>query len=147
MAGAMLQVEGKELERLQNRLERFMGRVTQPAQGLKLIAAALESQTKERIVREKRDSEGRDWKQWSEKYKRTRDANKSLLRNKDHLLQDIAADSDIDSATVFTTLDYGRTHQVGDDTRNIPARPFLGLSRQNALEIEEIFTDWIERQL
>lgn len=36
---------------------------------------------------------------------------------------------------------YGDTHQFGDPDRNIPARPFLGLSDQDKAEVLEIIHD------
>lgn len=43
-----------------------------------------------------------------------------------------------DSVAVGTNEAYGPTHQFGDDNRNIPARPFLGLSdADDVLDIVE----------
>ncbi|MGB0468325.1 MAG: phage virion morphogenesis protein [Pontibacterium sp.] len=42
---------------------------------------------------------------------------------------------------------YAATHQFGDDRRNIPARPFLGISDGDEREILEILQDEILSQL
>lgn len=40
---------------------------------------------------------------------------------------------------------YGATHQIGDDTRNIPERPFLSRSAQDDTEILAILRDHLQR--
>lgn len=42
-----------------------------------------------------------------------------------------------------TNLIYGATHQFGDEDRNIPARPFLGINRDDEEEIIRIIEDHI----
>lgn len=42
---------------------------------------------------------------------------------------------------------YGATHQYGDDTRGIPARPFLGISDKDEAEILAILMDWMSQPL
>ncbi len=43
-----------------------------------------------------------------------------------------------------TPMIYGATHQFGDPKRNIPARPFLGISQDDRGEIFDILQDHIE---
>lgn len=147
MAGTSITVDDRELQRLEKRLSMFWRRLSRPTQGMKAVATIIESQTKRRIQDEKESPDGQKWEDWSPKYAETRHANNSLLENRGHLYKDIASDYGSDFAEAFTSLIYGRTHQEGDDTRNIPARPYFGLSRDNADEVAEVFAEWTERQL
>jgi len=38
---------------------------------------------------------------------------------------------------------YAATHQLGDESRGIPARPFLGISQDDENEIVWILEDWL----
>ena len=46
-----------------------------------------------------------------------------------------------------TDRKYGATHQFGDPERNIPARPFLGLSDADRAEIVAILREHLERAM
>jgi phage virion morphogenesis protein len=46
---------------------------------------------------------------------------------------------------VGTNKVYAATHQFGDASRNIPARPFLGLSAEDVRDIREIIQDHMRR--
>lgn len=46
-----------------------------------------------------------------------------------------------------TNLDYAATHQFGDPRRNIPAREFLGISRDMEQDIEELVGDFVEEEI
>lgn len=73
------------------------------------------------------------------------------LHGKTQLLRDdIFAFSSADEAGVATggdTKKYAATHQFGDDDRNIPARPFFGLSDEDETEIIDIIHDHLSRAL
>jgi len=147
MAGSAIEIRSEELERLNARMNRFFRNVTHPTQGMRLIANMLESQTRRRIESEKKSPDGEQWQGWSEKYAKTRHGRNSLLRNRDNLYKSITADFGSDFAQTYTEMVYGRRHQEGDDEINLPARPFMGLSRDNQKEVEEVFADWVEGRL
>lgn len=42
---------------------------------------------------------------------------------------------------------YAATHHYGDPDRNIPARPFMALNRQDERKISNIFLDYLDRRL
>ncbi len=48
---------------------------------------------------------------------------------------------------IGTPLIYGATHQFGDPRRNIPARPFLGLSTSDEQELLDILNDHLSRAM
>lgn len=109
------------------------------------IAALLENQTKRRIADEKEAPDGTAWAEWSPDYAATREPHHSLLIDTQNLLDSIAGQSSDGAATVGTDLVYGPAHQYGTD--RIPARPFLGLSKDNADEINEAIKAWLEELL
>jgi phage gpG-like protein len=47
----------------------------------------------------------------------------------------------------ISNIVYAATHQFGDDERNIPARPYLGLSQENAQDVLDVIEDWIDQQI
>jgi len=49
-----------------------------------------------------------------------------------------------DEVQVGSNLIYAATHQFGDPARNIPARPFLGLSTDDRTEILALAQAWLE---
>lgn len=146
MAGTAIEIKGEELKRLTQRLRLFMRRVSKPKGGLEKVAAVIESQTKRRIKEDKAAPGGGLWKAWSLNYMFTRHANHALLENTGALYDDIASEADENSAVIFTTMIYGATHQFGDSSRNIPARPYLGLGFRDTQEVEEVFADWMRGQ-
>lgn len=152
MAGAALAVEvnDAELRALNTRVNRMLSRVQNPADAMDHIAGMLESQTKGRIEDEKKAPDGTPWAEWSPDYAATRILgvhSKLIAKKKPGLFDDIAHESDAFKAEVFASLEYALTHQLGDDSRGIPARPYMGLSRENTADIEQTMAEWIEGQL
>ena len=154
MAGAILEVRGEELTKLNARLGTFFARVKKPAEGMKVLASTLVSQTKGRILDERSSPEGVAWAGWSKKYAKTRHGNHKLLQAEGNLWKDLSPDHGDDFAQAYTSMIYGRIHQAGSPAtdkngrdQNIPARPYLGLSPDNAAELESVFSAWVEAQL
>jgi len=145
--GATLEVSSQELDRLGARLNGWLKSVTKTGDVMEVAAAILESQTRRRIDKEKTEPVGERWVEWSEKYRRTRHGNQSILVSSGSLLDDIASEADTKSASAFTSMIYGPTHQFGDEDRNIEARPFLGVSKDNVNEIENAVSDWLQETL
>ncbi|MCC6135518.1 MAG: phage virion morphogenesis protein [Candidatus Contendobacter sp.] len=48
---------------------------------------------------------------------------------------------------IGTPLIYGATHQFGNPQKNIPARPFLGLSSSDEAELLDILNDHLSRAM
>jgi len=65
----------------------------------------------------------------------------------DEHLRRLVTNSSCSGVEIGTPLVYGATHQFGDDDRNIPARPFLGLSDADRDEIEALAVDHLEDAL
>lgn len=113
---------------------------------LDAIGQLVENQTKRRIQTEKESSEGKAWEDWSTGYAATRHGNHSLLQNLGHLQQSIThnviAGVDVE---VGTNVIYSAVHQFGYPPKNIPARPYLGVSKENEREIEKTVAAYLKR--
>jgi len=104
------------------------------------LGALLESSTKRRIDAEKQAPDGEAWVPWSEAYDETRGEQHSLLVGENDLLESVQNYSTGSTVEVGTPLIYGAIHQFGgaDVESNIPARPYLGMSEEDARAIETL---------
>lgn len=92
--------------------------------------------------------DGTPWEPLSPGYKarKKRNADKILVLD-DHLIGELAYQADSNSVQVGTAMIYGATHQFGDPGRNIPTRPFLGVSTDDEAEILAILQDHLVNAL
>lgn len=98
---------------------------------------------------EEEDPEGRAWDEWAESYEMTAAfENVGILRKTEDLF---FAAIDPSSYTVLRSglyfdpsglPEYWVYHQEG--TGKIPARPFIGLSEEAQIAIEELFFQWMQ---
>ena len=146
MSGAALRYDLSAAERIRQKVERIAGLDRRKL--LDVIGAEVEGQVRRRIESEKAGPDGVPWPLWSERYRATRHGGHSLLEGAGYgggLLGSIDHQVDEDSVEVGTSLLYGATHQFGDDDRNIPARPYLGLSGGNEDDLLAVVEDWLDR--
>jgi phage gpG-like protein len=68
----------------------------------------------------------------------------NILLASRELRDSITNDWNSTSAWVGTNNKYARTHQLGDDSRNIPARPFLELNNEDRDEILRDVSKYLE---
>ena len=61
----------------------------------------------------------------------------------DELLRLLASSIEGDTVVIGTNRVYGATQQFGDPYRNIPARPFLGVSDQDEADLLGIIQDYV----
>ena len=93
-------------------------------------------------------AEGKAWEPLSESYRLRKKKNKDKILILDSNLRDTLAYNAINGSVEFGTPSiYGATHQFGDDDRNIPARPFLGVSGSDETEINHLALDYVENAL
>ena len=111
------------------------------------IGVLMVAQTRERLETTKKSPSGKSWKKWSDKYKKTRKPNHSLLSNEGELTQSIAFNISGNELQVGSDLIYAGTHQYGNPDRNIPQREFLGMSKQNEVEIYTELDDYMNSLL
>lgn len=146
MAGAAFELAVANEGRLREDLRR-MARGLDAAQRRQLLddlGALLESQTKERFE-EKRGPRGDEWEPWQDaRYRKAQTGRgKSLLEDEGDLLGSIVPAVDGDQVTVGSVKEYAATHQYGDEERNIPARPYLGLSERDVGELGELVEEFV----
>lgn len=145
MSGAVLTYDGRGLKRVAKPID-SLAQIDRRAL-MDVVGATIESQTKRRIEDEKTDPEGTRWQAWSEGYAETRHQGNSLLMGAgdldDSLTHTVLLGADC--VEVGSNLIYAATHQYGDERRNIPARPYLGISSDDEAEIYAVLDDFLER--
>lgn len=117
--------------------------------------------TKDRF-RSQTDPSGRPWKPLSDDYRKRKKRNKDKVLTLDGYLSGTinynAARAHVD---VGSPMEYAGTHQFGAAKGafgstatgqpipfgEIPERPFLGLSRDDAAEVELLVRDWLAGQI
>ncbi|KEA51797.1 MULTISPECIES: phage virion morphogenesis protein [Mangrovibacter] len=80
---------------------------------LESIGATVESQTRRRISDEKTSPAGEKWQDWSERYRKTRNGNQSLLQGNGDLLDSIQFITERGRVRVGSPLAYAAVHQDG----------------------------------
>ena len=137
----------RELERLAERLDRLAGVALDDL--MDTIGSEVESQTRRRIESERSDADGTEWDAWSETYKATRHGGHQLLQGEGDLLDSITYQVTGEAVIVGTNLIYGAIHQLGGEPVGIPipARPYLGISKENEDDILDIVELWIDDQV
>lgn len=93
--------------------------------------------------------DGSPWQEWSEDYAKTLESHQSLLvaNSKegaqlwDSLTHQVIGD---EAVLVGTNVIYAATHQFGDESRGIPARPFLGIDE---IDLAQIIDGYFEELL
>jgi len=111
------------------------------------VGALVADQTTRRIDAEKTAPDGTPWAPWSPRYaariaRRKGVSGRSLLVGEGNLLGSIQNYVSGPDIVVGTNIEYGAIHQFGGDPGaeggGIPARPYLGVSIENAAEIEDL---------
>lgn len=88
--------------------------------------------------------DGERWQELSPAYSRRKKKNTSRILRLDGFLEDLMRWQATAARLSFgTDRIYGATHQFGDDSRNIPARPYLGISDDDRSRIIRV----LERHL
>ncbi|MGE4489277.1 MAG: phage virion morphogenesis protein [Kiritimatiellales bacterium] len=116
------------------------------------IGALVVSQTQERIANTKRGPDGDAWPDWSEVYAQTRHGGQSLLfaEGNPGLLSSLTHLVQSGGVEVGSNLVYAAHHQFGSDKPSgrgsgVPARPYLGISSEDAEAIERLCVHFVER--
>ena len=88
------------------------------------------------------DPEGRPWAPLSPRYKKRKRRQQDLILVLDSYLKGtLAKRVSAGRLEIGSNRIYAATHQLGDEGRNIPARPFLGLAGEDKAEILAIIED------
>ncbi len=126
---------------------------------LKDIGVEMEAQTRERID-ESKAPDGSAWTPWAEateKYVRRYARGSRMLRRSGsgggRLYERIASTvRGGDAVIVGVDVPYGEIHQEGGNAGRglrvrIPARPYLGTSKENEQEIQSLIREWVQERL
>lgn len=139
-----LTVHAAELEGLQRRLSRLGGVLREEL--LDGVGALLESSARDRIGNTKTDPDGQPWDNWSPAYAADRPNGKGLLQDSNALLDSLSHETRPPSEVIiFAATVYAATHQFGRGA--IPARAYLGISRDDERDIQSLLDDLIEDAL
>jgi phage gpG-like protein len=103
---------------------------------MRQVGQGVELQTRMRIYHEKTDPEGNRWRPWSANYAKTRKPQHSLLIDTHDMVDSIDSKSTDQTATIFSDVFYAGYNQA--------TRPFLGVSQQNASDIEQFLAPVLE---
>lgn len=152
MSGAFVTSELEGLAPIVARLN-ALGSQRQLGEGLANIGGIVQGQTQRRLSEDKSSPDGEAWAAWSPAYAEGRKKGKKLLDDSGALITSMAWDVTSDDLRVGSNLIYAALHQFGgtDDmapgAAAVPARPFLGVSPDDAVEIEDAMGAWIESVL
>ncbi|MGL4224621.1 MAG: phage virion morphogenesis protein [Vibrio sp.] len=140
--------------RVQEQLGRQMQDALLALQSLKMpmdvVGQEVLSQTLERITGEQKSPDGTPWVAWSDSYRQYQAKKQSggaFLDASGQLIDSLNYEAAANEVLIGTNLVYAATHQFGDDERNIPARPYLGLSKQNELDLVKAIEHAIALQM
>ena len=146
MAGVALTYDVAQLDVAASILNGISGLI-EPAMITNTVAAVIESQTRRRIQDEKTAPDGTPWADWSPAYAETRHSGQSFLQGDGDLLDSIFGEQRGDDAVVGSPLVYAAIQQHGGaevGKPELPARQFLGVSDDNAREIEDVVITYLQ---
>ncbi len=150
----MIEVDTTALDRMVPRVRGLAQQIKRPAGIMRIVAQGVELQTKHRIRNEKTAPDGKRWAPWSEAYAKTRKKGlHSLLMDTWAMVDEkLGSKSTATTATIFNTREWAGRHQTGGFSLGargsatvLPARPFLGLSRDNADDIQNWLAPALEQ--
>lgn len=109
------------------------------------LASAMRAQTRDRF----RDEVGPDGKEWVAS-QRAVDENGKTLQDTRHLFKSIVTEAEPFAARIGTARVDSAIHQFGGKAGRggaveLPARPYLGVNRDDAAELEDVVLDHIRR--
>ena len=114
---------------------------------LNIIGERILRHTGERFTAQ-RDADGSPWKPLRPATLRHK-KNPMILTESHHLRGSIRHQASDNVLRVGTNKVYGAIHQLGGKAGrgrkvNIPARPYLGIGKDDSKDIVEVLTDWLE---
>ena len=151
MSGAFITSEFEGLRPVLDRMN-ALANPRLAGEGLAQLGGLVENQTTARFD-ERRSPEDEAWAAWSPGYAKDRKKGQSLLvasgGYRDSFAWDLTGDSlRVGSPMIFAALhQFGGTDDMAPGPAAVPARPVLGVSPENAVEIEEAMAGWIESVL
>lgn len=132
MAGVDIGFELSGDRALNDFLDLLITRAKSPKKFYDRVGKKLLASTQDRYLVEK-DPKGNKWKSLSPSYKNSAKKRNSaypdsILLLTGDMFKSLDYEANFDGLSIGSDVVYAATHQYGDDSRNIPARPFLGIS-------------------
>lgn len=154
MSAGVVTIQDDELKALSSRLKEMALKPSDRKQLLHDIGVEMEAQTKERFET-KTSPDGDDWAEiaqstkdfYRKKYGSDNPGKGTLWRlSSVPLIDTVTSQAGSWSVLVGATKVYAAVHQYGWSERNIPARPYLGLSNDDKVDIIGIINTFLEGQ-
>lgn len=147
MSGLIQQIDVKGLDVVISGMYRLSA--IEEADVLSIATGVAISSTHRRLRETKTAPDGTPWQEWSDTYAQTRKGHHSLLMNEGDLDDSITEFIDGAIGGVGTNLVYAAVQQFGGEEvdMNTPARPYLGLSKEDEVEIPLAISDFIEAMM
>ena len=153
MSGAYVSSDIKELEGLAAILKRSALSVSDRAALMKSLGNEIVEQSRSRILETQEAPEGNKWQDYADSTLRGLKAKGiekvvSLLNREGYLHQSIdVQQSGQWSVLVGSAREYAGVHQWGYKPKNIPARPYLGLSSDDISDLTELAEIFLKRRM
>ena len=153
MSGAYVSSDIKELEGLAAILKRSALSVSDRAALMKSLGNEIVEQSRSRILETQEDPDGNKWQDYADSTLRGLKAKGiekvvSLLNREGYLHQSIdVQQSGQWSVLVGSAREYAGVHQWGYKPKNIPARPYLGLSSDDISDLTELAEIFLKRRV
>ena len=139
MAGSKFKVE-LNLSKVENTINNLS--TFNMATLLDNVGSLVETQSQDRFE-SKTDVEGKQWQEWSPKYKKS-ERGIDILRNTQRLFGSINYQVKGNKVEVGSNVEYSAVHNYGYEKQNIPKRSFLGISKDNEQDIDNLVAVYIE---
>ena len=107
------------------------------------LADLMLTQNKKRLDQAKESPDGESWAPLSESYAETKKGSEQLEES-GQLLDSLQAQSGSDGVSLGSNLVYAAVHLYGDEERGIPARPYLGFSDDDLIELGEVAESFLK---
>ena len=153
MSGAYVSSDIKELEGLAAILKRSALSVSDRSALMKSLGNEIVEQSRSRILETQEAPEGNKWQDYAAstlKGLKAKGLEKvvSLLNREGYLHQSIdVQQSGQWSVLVGSAREYAGVHQWGYKPKNIPARPYLGLSSDDISDLTELAEIFLKRRM
>mgnify|MGYP000850037174 CR=1 FL=1 len=153
MSGAFVSIDIGELKELSAILNHSALSSSDKAELMKSLGNEIVEQSRTRILETQESPDGKKWQDFAvstRKYlERIGRADSAKLLNREGYLQ-----MSIDvkqygqwSVIVGSDREYAAVHQWGYEPKNIPARPYLGLSTDNIADLNELAQQWLRERI
>lgn len=153
MSGAVVSVDIGELKELAKILNRSVLSSSDRTGLMKSLGNEIVEQSRTRILETQESPDGKKWQDFAastRKYlERIGRADSARLLNREGYLQMSIDVKQYGQWSVFVGSDreYAAVHQWGYKPKNIPARPYLGLSTDNIEDLNELAQQWLRERI